>query len=68
VSGAYVFPYPDWMEMGDLPGHMFAAWSGHKLRGIEQLPAEFLARARAEHPALLSVDRTQFERTTKRTG
>jgi hypothetical protein len=68
VSGAYVFPYPDWMEMGDAPGHMFAAWSGHKLRAVNQLPAEFLARARAEHPELLSVDRVQFERTSKETN
>lgn len=62
VSGAYVFPYPDWMEMGDAPGHMFAFWSGHKLRRIEQLPAEFLARARAEFPHLLHVDTAQFDR------
>lgn len=68
VSGAYVFPWPDWMEMGDAPGHMFAAWSGHKLRGVAQLPAEFLARARADHPELLRVDPTQFERAIGRKG
>ncbi len=63
VSGAYVFPYPGWMEMADTPGHMFAAWSGYKLRAIDLLPAEFLARARAEHPQLLAVDPALFART-----
>ena len=62
VSGAYVFPYPDWMEMGNAPGHMFAAWTGYKLRDVAQLPAEFLARARMEHPELLAVDLKQFDR------
>ena len=68
VSGAYVFPWPDWMEMGDAGGHMFAAWSGHKLRHVAQLPAEFLARARADHPELLRVDRAQFDRSTHGKG
>jgi hypothetical protein len=62
VSGAYVFPYPAWMEMGDAPGHMFAAWSGYKLRDVSQLPPAFLARAGKEYPALLAVDRKQFDR------
>ncbi|WP_439534219.1 hypothetical protein [Polymorphobacter sp.] len=62
VSGAYVFPWPAWMEMGDAPGHMFAYWSGYKLRDVDQLPPEFLARAKAEYPQLLSVDLAQFER------
>jgi hypothetical protein len=62
VSGAYVFPWPAWMGMGDAPGHMFAAWSGYKLRGIEELPEEFLRRAERDHPQLLSVDRTPFAR------
>lgn len=68
VSGAYVFPWPDWMEMGEAPGHMFAAWSGHKLRRVDQLPADFLARARTEHPELLRVDRALFDRPIKGTG
>lgn len=62
VSGAYVFPYPDWMEMGDAPGHMFAAWSGHKLRSVDQLPPEFRAKAEAERPDLLRVDPASFEK------
>jgi len=62
VSGAYVFPWPKWMEMGDAPGHMFAAWSGYKLRGIDELPVEFRKRAERDYPQLLSVDRTPFSK------
>jgi len=62
VSGAYVFPWPKWMEMGDAPGHMFAAWSGYKLRSIDELPAEFRERAERDYPQLLSVDRKPFSK------
>jgi hypothetical protein len=60
VSGAYVFPYPKWMEMGDAPGHMFATWSGYKLRSIDELPEEFRRRAGRDFPQLLQVDRAPF--------
>ena len=62
VSGAYVFPYPKWMEMGDAPGHMFATWSGYKLRSIDELPEEFRSRAERDFPQLLKVDRTPFSK------
>lgn len=62
VSGAYVFPWPAWMQMGDTPGHMFAAWSGRKLRSVEGLPAEFRQRAARDFPELLRVDRRAFDR------
>mgnify|MGYP000011393686 FL=1 len=62
VSGAYVFPWPAWMQMGNTPGHMFAAWSGCKLRSIDELPTEFRRRAEKDFPQLLSVDRRAFER------
>lgn len=62
VSGAYVFPYPEWMEMGERPGHMFATWSGYKLRSVDQLPEEFQQRAKSERPELLQVDLSQFDR------
>ncbi len=61
VSGAYVFPWPQWMEMGDSPGHMFAAWSGCKLRSTDELPVEFRERAEREFPKLLRVDRSLFD-------
>jgi hypothetical protein len=60
VSGAYVFPWPEWMRMGDAPGHMFATWSGYKLRSVEQLPDEFRQRAEREFPHLLRVDPALF--------
>ena len=60
VSGAYVFPWPKWMQMGDAPGHMFAAWSGHKLRSTAELPDEFRQRAAKEFPQLLTVDQQKF--------
>ena len=56
VSGAYVFPFPAWMNMGDAPGHMFATWSGYKLKSVSQLPTAFRQRAEAEFPQLLQVD------------
>jgi hypothetical protein len=62
VSGAYVFPWPAWMQMGSAPGHMFAAWSGYKLRTIHELPEEFRRRAERDHPHLLAVDRRPFEK------
>ena len=62
VSGAYVFPWPSWMGMGDAPGHMFAAWSGYKLRSVDELPEGFRRRAERDYPELLKVDRAIFDR------
>lgn len=62
VSGAYVFPWPAWMQMSDTPGHMFAAWSGCKLRSVDELPDQFRQRAARDFPELLRVDRRAFER------
>jgi hypothetical protein len=60
VSGAYVFPWPKWMQMGEIPGHMFATWSGCKLRTVDALPSEFIRRAEQGYAHLLHVDRTPF--------
>ena len=62
VSGAYVFPWPKWLQMGDVPGHMLGIWSGHKLRSVGELPDEFRLRAEREDPQLLKVDRALFAR------
>lgn len=62
VSGAYVFPWPKWMKMDGAPGHMFASWSGCKLRDVAQLPVEFVRRAESTHANLLAVDRSAFSR------
>ena len=61
TAGGYVFPFPRWLEMGDIPGHMFAIWSGKKLDGVHQLPAEYHARIARDNPELLAVDLTPFK-------
>jgi len=61
TAGGYVFPWPDWMRMGDRPGHMFATWHGRKLSAVAELPGEFLRRAEPEHSDLLMVDMSVFE-------
>lgn len=61
TAGGYVFPWPEWMGMGDAPGHMFATWHGRKLASVEQLPPAFTERALPDHEALLAVDMRVFE-------
>jgi hypothetical protein len=56
TAGGYIFPWPKWMNMGDQPGHMFATWSGRKLKSVDNLPEEFVARALSDRPDLLAVD------------
>ena len=60
TSGGFVFPFPKWLEMGDIHGHMVGLWSGRKLDGVHQLPEEFYQRTEAQHPALLKVDLRAF--------
>jgi hypothetical protein len=62
TSGFYAFPFPKWMGMDGRPGHMIGCWSGRKLGGPRELPTEFAARARAEHPALLQARWQELER------
>jgi hypothetical protein len=62
TSGGFVFPFPAWLEMGDVRGHMFGIWSGRKLNGVEELPAEFYQRTAEQYPQLLKVDLTAFDR------
>jgi hypothetical protein len=60
TAGGYIFPWPKWMNMGDRKGHMFATWSGRKLQSIDNLPTEFIQRARGSRPDLLEVDMSKF--------
>ncbi len=48
-------PYPRWMEMGDTPGHTIWHAAGRKLRSLDELPAEYLDRARRQFPGQLSA-------------
>jgi hypothetical protein len=60
--GGYLYDYPRWMGMGDRPGHVYAMFDGKKVASIEELPDEFLDRARREHPDLLLPRWQDFER------
>jgi hypothetical protein len=54
-SSTWFSPFPAWMEMGDIPGHNVWHSTGAKLKSIDDIPAEFLARARADYPEALSA-------------
>lgn len=62
TAGGFVFPFPKWLEMGDVNGHMFGLWSRRKIDGIHQLPIEFYTQTLSQHPELLAVDLSAFER------
>lgn len=51
--GGYLYEYPRWMNMGDLPGHLMATFDGKKISSVEELPDDFLDRTRKEYPDLL---------------
>ena len=61
TSGGYVFPWPEWMAMDGVEGHMFATWHGRKLADVSELPQAFIDRAERLHPELLTVDQAVFE-------
>ena len=61
TSGGYIFPWPEWMKMGNRKGRMFAQWSGQKLQSTDELPEEFRERAEGYRPELLKVDMSVFE-------
>jgi hypothetical protein len=62
TSGAFVYPFPRWLNMGERKGHMFGLWSGRKLDGVRALPRAFYDRVEREYPQLLKVDLTRFSR------
>ena len=47
--------WPKWMNMATRPGHLVWHASGAKLRSIDELPREYLQRARAEYPQRLTA-------------
>ena len=48
-SSTVFMPWLKWMDMGDRPGHVVWHASGAKLRSLDDLPAEYRARAEAEY-------------------
>jgi len=61
-TGVYVFPYPKWLEMGDIGGHMLGYWDSMKLKNITDMPDDFLARIDREYPELLAPRWGEFDR------
>jgi len=59
--GGYLYNYPRWLKMGDRPGHLYAMFDGKKIYSVEELPNEFLDRARRDHPELLLPRWQDFE-------
>ena len=55
-SATVFMPWLKWMDMGDRPGHVIWHASGAKLESIEQLPAEYRARAETEFPERMTAD------------
>lgn len=60
-AGSYVFPFPKWLGMDGVKGHMLGFFDGRKLNGPLDLPREFLARTEREYPELLSPRWGEFE-------
>jgi len=52
-AGCYLYEYPAWLGMGDRPGHLMAMFDGKKINSVEELPNDYLDRARREYPDLL---------------
>ena len=51
--GCYLYQYPAWLKMGQRPGHLMAMFDGRKISSVDELPADYLDRARREYPDLL---------------
>ena len=54
-SSTYLAPWMPWMEMKDTPGHVVWHAAGRKMKSVNDLPAEYLARARKEAPQQLDA-------------
>lgn len=60
--GGYLYDYPRWLGMGERPGHLYAMFDGKKIASVEELPDDFLDKARREYPELLLPRWQDFER------
>ncbi len=55
-SSTVFMPWLRWMNMGERPGHVVWHASGAKLRSLDELPAEYRARAEREYPERMSAN------------
>lgn len=62
TTGMYVFPYPEWAEMGDRGGNMLGFFDGRKIAGVHEFPDEFHDRVKREYPELLKPRWEEFDR------
>ncbi|MFN2287337.1 MAG: DUF1838 family protein, partial [Chromatocurvus sp.] len=60
--GSYLYEYPRWLNMGDRPGHLLGMFDGKKISSVQELPVEFLDRARRDYPELLLPRWQDFDR------
>jgi hypothetical protein len=60
--GGYLYEYPRWLKMGERPGHLYSMFDGKKISSVEELPNEFVDRARRDHPELLLPRWQDFDR------
>lgn len=60
-AGCYLYDYPRWLGMGERPGHLMAMWDGKKISSVEELPDDYLDRARREYPDLLRAHWEAFD-------
>jgi hypothetical protein len=54
-SSTFLAPWLPWMDMKDVPGHVVWHAAGRKLKSVDDLPPEYLARARKEAPQQLDA-------------
>lgn len=59
-SSTYLAPFPGWMEMGDLPGHVVWHSSGNKLSSAQSIPPEYLKRVEKEYGGVLTAHPDSF--------
>jgi hypothetical protein len=62
VSYAAMTSWRPWMQMGDLPGHTASNGVGHRVRAVDELPADFLAFTERVHPGFLDNPAADLER------
>ncbi len=60
-AGSYVFPFPSWLGMAGVKGHMLGFFDGRKINGPHDLPRDFRARAERDYPELLSPRWGEFD-------